>query len=338
MTWAEGGLLGGKVAPAQTGDDVVPDEQAESPRRVGVQQRHPGAGDGAGAREVEQERAGAQSTAGPDERDDAGARRVLGAQQGGDEAVGAVGRRERLQCKSVQAAPAQVLDGSACEHVRTAQEEDGIGRLHDLIDDVGQVLHGAQHRVAAGTGAHEGEDVLDPGLGQGGGQRLPQGIGRGRTRRECSGRVVRGGWVGRNRAYRGGEARRSSRDCRSGRRGGLGRVVRYDKGDRVGAARQHGGNDGVGPGEGLSLSGGVGPDGGGRPGHDDEDTNTGCRWRLIGDRRRRRSGHSRYSRHGPPGRRRPCWARRNRCGPGTRCIQEDRRCGRVGHGSSLERE
>ena len=126
--------------------------------------------------------------------------------------------------------------------------------------------------------------------------------------------------------------------ARRGRGGGLGRVVRYDKGDRVGAADLGGWNDGFGPGEGLSLSGGVGPDGGGRPGHDDEDTNTGCRWRLIGDRRRRRSGHSRYSRHGPPGRRRPCWARRNRCGPGTRCIQEDRRCGRVGHGSSLERE
>ena len=322
---AEGGLLGGQVAPAQAGDDVVPDEQAEASRRVGVQQRHPGAGDGAGAREVEQEGADAQSAAGPGEHDDAGARRVLGAQQGGDEPVGAVGRGELLQGESAQAASAQVLDGGVGEHVDGAKEEDGVGGLRESVDDVGQVAHGAQHRVAAGAGAHESEDLLDPGLGQGVGQRLRQGIGRRRARWE------RGGGVGPG--------------------GGARRVVRCDKGDgvglvdRSGTVRQDDGNGGIGRGRGsglglndsIGLNGGLGPSGGARPSggncprRENEDTDVGRRRRLIGD------GRCGRGRHGAPRCGGPCRARRVRRRPGARRIQEGRRCGRVGHGSSLGR-
>ena len=170
---AESRLTDWKVAPMQAGNDTVADEQAETARRVGIQDCDSGARSGAGACEVEQECARAQAATSSDERNDSGARRMLRTQQSGDESIGAIRSGQRIQSESTQMLPARArADGGVGQHVRTAQKKDGAGVLQKLDDGGAQVAGRAQRRTVSGTGADKGEDIVDLGRGQVAGQRL----------------------------------------------------------------------------------------------------------------------------------------------------------------------
>ena len=195
---AESRLTDWKVAPMQAGNDTVADEQAETARRVGIQDCDSGARSGAGACEVEQECARAQAATSSDERNDSGARRMLRTQQSGDESIGAIRSGQRIQSESTQMLPARArADGGVGQHVRTAQKKDGAGVLQKLDDGGAQVAGRAQRRTVSGTGADKGEDIVDLGRGQVAGQRprqvLRHGLGRERMRSERGGPGAPGG-------------------------------------------------------------------------------------------------------------------------------------------------
>ena len=195
---AESRLTDWKVAPMQAGNDAVADEQAETARRVGIQDCDSGARSGAGACEVEQECARAQAATSSDERNDSGARRMLRTQQSGDESIGAIRSGQRIQSESTQMLPARArADGGVGQHVRTAQKKDGAGVLQKLDDGGAQVAGRAQRRTVSGTGADKGEDIVDLGRGQVAGQRprqvLRHGLGRERMRSERGGPGAPGG-------------------------------------------------------------------------------------------------------------------------------------------------
>ena len=195
---AESRLTDWKVAPMQAGNDAVADEQAETARRVGIQDCDSGARSGAGACEVEQECARAQAATSSDERNDSGARRMLRTQQSGDESIGAIRSGQRIQSESTQMLPARALaEGGVGQHVRTAQKKDGAGVLQKLDDGGAQVAGRAQRRTVSGTGADKSEDIVDLGRGQVAGQRprqvLRHGLGRERMRSERGGPGAPGG-------------------------------------------------------------------------------------------------------------------------------------------------
>ena len=132
---AESRLTDWKVAPMQAGNDAVADEQAETAHGVGIQDRDSGALSGAGACEVEQKCARAQAATSSDECNHSGARRVLSAQQSGDETIGAIRSGQCIQSEHIQMLPVRALaDGGVGEHVRTTQKKDGADVLQELGD------------------------------------------------------------------------------------------------------------------------------------------------------------------------------------------------------------